>query len=195
VPLTVVRREHLHLYAREPRSRAAKNAVDALLRLQHAEEQQLEQARKESGLSKNEFHAVRYMLQAHRDGRLMGPKDLAIMLNVSNASVTKIVDGLVVKGDFVRAPHPTDRRAQVLEPTVQAAKKIDDAYARYHRVVVEVIDHLPKEDNDVLTRALEQVTTALINADTFPTFEDEYVVDDQGENAMDEDASNLRILA
>jgi DNA-binding MarR family transcriptional regulator len=162
--------------------------------LQHAEEQQLEQARKESGLSKNEFHAVRYMLQAHRDGRLMGPKDLAIMLNVSSASVTKIVDSLVTKGDFVRAPHPTDRRAQVLEPTVQAAKKIDDAYARYHRVVVEVIDHLPKEDNDVLTRSLEQVTTALITGDGFPAFEDEYVVTGDDESAADEEPPRLRIL-
>jgi DNA-binding MarR family transcriptional regulator len=190
----------MHLYAREPRSRAAKNAVDALLRLQHAEEQQLEQARKESGLSKNEFHAVRYMLQAHRDGRIMGPKDLAVMLNVSNASVTKIVDGLVRKGDFVRAPHPTDRRAQVLEPTVQAAKKIDDAYARYHQVVVEIIDHLPREDNNVLTRTLEQVTNALLDADTSAVFEDEYVVEDHDEvigdeNTTDEDAPNLRILA
>ncbi|PYY36462.1 MarR family winged helix-turn-helix transcriptional regulator [Curtobacterium sp. MCBD17_030] len=191
MPLTVVRREHMHLYAREPRSRAAKNAVEALLRLQHAEEQQLEQARKESGLTKNEFHAVRYMLQAHRDGRIMGPKDLAVMLNVSNASVTKIVDGLVAKGDFVRAQHPTDRRAQVLEPTVQAAEKIDDAYARYHRVVVEVIDHLPKEDNDVLARALEQVTQALNAADQSPAFEDEYVV--ENEDTIEE-APELHIL-
>ncbi|WIB77983.1 MarR family transcriptional regulator [Curtobacterium sp. MCPF17_002] len=194
MPLTVVRREHMHLYAREPRSRAAKNAVEALLRLQHAEEQQLEQARKESGLTKNEFHAVRYMLQAHRDGRLMGPKDLAVMLNVSNASVTKIVDGLVKKGDFVRAPHPTDRRAQVLEPTVQAARKIDDAYARYHRAVVEVIDHLPKEDNDVLTRTLEQVTNALTATDPAGAFEDEYVVEDE-DATDDEQPPNLRILA
>ncbi|PZE63619.1 MarR family winged helix-turn-helix transcriptional regulator [Curtobacterium sp. MCBD17_021] len=191
MPLTVVRREHMHLYAREPRSRAAKNAVEALLRLQHAEEQQLEQARKESGLTKNEFHAVRYMLQAHRDGRVMGPKDLAVMLNVSNASVTKIVDGLVAKGDFVRAQHPTDRRAQVLEPTVQAAEKIDDAYARYHRVVVEIIDHLPKEDNDVLARALEQVTQALNAADQSPAFEDEYVV--ENEDTIEE-APQLHIL-
>ncbi|WP_420367019.1 MarR family winged helix-turn-helix transcriptional regulator [Curtobacterium sp. L1-20] len=176
MPLTVVRREHMHLYAREPRSRPAKNAVEALLQLQHAEERQLEHARIESGLSKNEFHAVRYMLQAHRDGRVMGPKDLAVMLNVSNASVTKIVDGLVQKGDFVRAPHPTDRRAQVLEPTVQAAKKIDDAYAHYHRVVVEIIDHLPADTNDVLTQILTAVTDAL-NADTAPDI-DEYTLDD-----------------
>lgn len=178
MPLTVVRREHMHLYAREPRSRAAKVAVDALLRLQHAEEQQLEQARTESGLTKNEFLAVRYMLQAHRDGRPMGPKDLAVMLNVSNASVTKIVDGLVAKGDFLRVPHPSDRRAQVLEPTVQAAKKIDVSYARFHEAVVEVMDHLSSEDNEVLARCLEQITQALADGAKAPV--DEYTVDPDG---------------
>ncbi len=176
MPLTVVRREHMHLYAREPRSRAAKVAVDSLLRLQHAEEQQLEQARTESGLSKNEFLAVRYLLQAHRDGRSMGPKDLAVMLTVSNASVTKIVDGLVAKGDLVRAPHPSDRRAQVLEPTVQAARKIDESYARFHEAVVEVMDRLSAEDNAVLSRCLDQVTEALSAGAETPV--DEYTVDE-----------------
>ncbi|WIE79221.1 MarR family transcriptional regulator [Curtobacterium sp. MCSS17_016] len=115
----------------------------------------------------------------------MGPKDLAVMLNVSNASVTKIVDGLVTKGDFTRAPHPTDRRAQVLEPTVQAAKKIDDAYTSYHQVVVEVIDHLSREDNDVLTRCLGQITDALIAAGT-PEPADEYtVIDESDDHAPD----------
>ncbi|MBT2504288.1 MarR family transcriptional regulator [Curtobacterium sp. ISL-83] len=178
MPLTVVRREHAHLYAREPRSKAAKNAVQALLRLQHAEEQQLERARIESGLSKNEFQAVRYMLQAHRDGRVFGPKDLAVMLNVSAASVTKIVDRLVTAGDLTRHDHPTDRRAQVLEPTVQAAKKIDEAYAQYHRVVVEILDRLPSDENDILTRRLDEITDALNAEDDKEPFEDEYTVSD-----------------
>ncbi|WFR67584.1 MarR family transcriptional regulator [Curtobacterium flaccumfaciens] len=103
-----------------------------------------------------------------------GPQDLAVMLNVSNASVTKIVDGLVAKGDFVRAPHPTDRRAQVLEPTAQAEKKIDASYARFHEAVVEVMDHLSNEDNDVLARCLAQITEALAEGRPVPV--DEYTV-------------------
>jgi DNA-binding MarR family transcriptional regulator len=183
MPLTVVRREHMHLYARQPRSRAAKAAVDALLRLQHAEEQQLEQARAESGLTKNEFLASRYMLQAHRDGRSMGPKDLAVMLNVSNASVTKIVDGLVAKGHLVRVAHPTDRRAQVLEPTDVAAAKIDESYARFHEAVVAAMDGLSDDDNEVLARGLAQVTDAITGGAPEPV--DEYTVDDRQRDAVE----------
>ncbi|ROS77827.1 DNA-binding MarR family transcriptional regulator [Curtobacterium sp. PhB130] len=175
MPLTVVRREHVHLYAQEPRSTAAKSAVDALLRLQHAEERQIEHARIESGLSKNEFLTVRYMLQAHRDGRAMGPKDLAVMLTVSNASVTKIVDSLVANGDLVRTAHPSDRRAQVLEPTEQAAAKIDASYGPFHEIVVEVLDRLPAADNDVVARALGEIVEALGRAVPEPA--DEYTVE------------------
>jgi DNA-binding MarR family transcriptional regulator len=190
MPLTVVRREHVHLYAREPRTQPARTAVDALLRLQHAEEDQLERARVESGLTKNEFLTVRYMLQAHRDGRTMGPKDLAVMLSVSNASVTKIVDGLVEKGDLVRSPHPTDRRAQVLEPTEQAARKIDVSYETFHEAVVAVIDHLSAEDNEVLARCLGQITAALDAGQ--PTPVDEYTVEARSGAADDEDGAAAR---
>ncbi|MEN0102120.1 MAG: MarR family transcriptional regulator [Curtobacterium sp.] len=175
MPLTVVRREHVHLYSRAPRSKAARSAVDAILRLQHAEEQQIEHARIESGLSKNEFLAARYLLQAHRDGRAMGPKDLAVMLAVSNASVTKIVDGLVEKGDIVRTAHPTDRRAQFLEPTDQVATKIDDSYAQFHEIVVRVLDGLPAADNEVVAEALGRIVDAL--AEAVPEPADEYTVD------------------
>ncbi|MCA5924753.1 MarR family winged helix-turn-helix transcriptional regulator [Curtobacterium oceanosedimentum] len=175
MPLTVVRREHVHLYAREPRSAAARTAVDALLRLQHAEDQQIESARIESGLSKNEFLAVRYLLQAHRDGRVTGPKDLAVMLAVSNASVTKIVDGLVQQGLLSRTAHPTDRRAQVLAPTDRAAEKIDASYAPFHEAVVEVLDRLSDADNAVLADSLTKVVEALAAGSPAPA--DEYTVD------------------
>ncbi|WIE64979.1 MarR family transcriptional regulator [Curtobacterium sp. MCLR17_036] len=177
MPLTVVRREHAHLYTREPRSQAARTAVDALLQLQHAEEQQIESARIESDLTKNEFLAVRYLLQAHRDGRTMGPKDLAVMLAVSNASVTKIVDALVEKGLLLRTAHPSDRRAQLLLPTDHAAAKIDASYARFHEAVVGAVDELSDADNEVLARSLSRVVEALAAGTPAPV--DEYTVDEQ----------------
>ena len=181
MPLTVVRREHVHLYAREPRSAAAKTAVDALLRLQHAEEQQIEHARIESGLTKNEFLAVRYMLQAHRDGRAMGPKDLAVMLAVSNASVTKIVDGLVEKGDCssARRTPPTAERRCSSRPT-RPPTKIDASYARFHEAVVEVLDHLPDADNAVLARVARRRSSTRSPA-VPPAPVDEYTVDPDGD--------------
>lgn len=161
MPLTVVRHEATHLYAREPRTREAKDAVNALLRLHRAEEQEVEHARRASGLTKNEFAAIRYLVQAERDGRQISPKDLAVMLNVSNASVTKIVDNLVRKGELRREPHPTDRRAMLLHPIDGSAAKIDQAYTRFHQVLVEALDQLPPADNALLARHLNTIATTL----------------------------------
>jgi DNA-binding MarR family transcriptional regulator len=161
MPLTVVRREALHLYAERPRTDAGVAAIDALLAVQSAEEHEIELARVASGLTKNEFHAIRYLLQAQRDDRPMSPKDLVVMLALSNASVTKIVDELEAKGDLERVAHPTDRRVQVLRPTEQAARKIDAAYGRFHAAVVQVLDTMSDEDNATVARVLGAVGDAL----------------------------------
>jgi DNA-binding MarR family transcriptional regulator len=161
MPLTVVRREALHLYATQPRTSAGRAAVDALLQVQSAEDHEIELARAVSGLTKNEFHAIRYLLQAQRDDRPMSPKDLVVMLGLSNASVTKLVDELEGKGDLERVAHPTDRRVQVLRPTALAAAKIDSAYGRFHEELVAVLDTVSDEDNETVARVLGTVADAL----------------------------------
>ncbi|MFZ7088830.1 MarR family winged helix-turn-helix transcriptional regulator [Curtobacterium sp. RRHDQ10] len=161
MPLTVIRREALHLYARQPRTDAGRAAIDAMFEVQSAEEHEIELARASSGLTKNEFHAIRYLLQAQRDERPMSPKDLVVMLALSNASVTKLVDELEAKGDLERVAHPTDRRVQVLQPTMQAAEKIDAAYGRFHEAVVEVLDTISDADNEAVARVLTAVAEAL----------------------------------
>lgn len=161
MPLTVVHREALHLYAERPRTECGVAAIDALLAVQSAEEHEIELARVASGLTKNEFHAIRYLLQAQRDDRPMSPKDLVVMLGLSNASVTKIVDELEAKGDLERVAHSTDRRVQVLRPTGQAAEKIDAAYGRFHEAVVRVLDTMSDADNAAVARVLGAVGDAL----------------------------------
>jgi len=162
MPLTVVRREALHVYAEKPSSAAAASAVDALLRVQSAEDHEMELARHASGLTKNEFQAIRYLLQAQRDGRRMSPKDLVVMLGLSNASVTKIVDELERKGDLRRRAHPSDRRVQVLEPTEAAARRIGDAYAHFHEAVVAVLSAVSDDDNAVVARVLTAIAAELV---------------------------------
>jgi len=158
MPQNVVRREARHLYAHAPKSEDAAAAVDALLRLQRAEEAEIDRVRADIGLSNNEFRAIRYLLQAQREDRDTGPKDLVAMLTISNASVTNIVDRLEQIGDLERVPHPNDRRAQLLRPTAAAAKKIEAGYRTFHETVVDVMDGLSPADAAVVARALTEVS-------------------------------------
>ncbi|MCL2516792.1 MAG: MarR family transcriptional regulator [Microbacteriaceae bacterium] len=161
MPLTVVRRESEHLYGRQPRTEAGQRAIEALLAIQRAETIELENARRRAGLTRSEFQALRYLLQAQRDERPMGPKDLVIMLDLSPAAVTKVVDRLVALGDLQRVAHPSDRRAIYLTPTEAGAAKINAAYEHFHNALVEVVDSLDEAANDALHDSLLAVVEQL----------------------------------
>ena len=161
MPRNVVRREARHLYAAAPGCDEARDAVDALLRLQKAEEGELERVRAASGLSTNEFHATRYLLQAQRDGRDTGPKDLVVMLAISNASVTNIIDRLELLGLLERRAHPGDRRAQLLVPTRTAALRIENAFRAFHETVVAIVDRLDPTEAGIVARVLHEVSEKL----------------------------------
>ncbi|AYG02610.1 MarR family winged helix-turn-helix transcriptional regulator [Gryllotalpicola protaetiae] len=161
MPLTVVRRESEHLYGRSPKTEAGLRAVEALLALQRAEAIELEAARRKAHLTRSEFQALRYLLQAQRDQRPMGPKDLVIMLDLSPAAVTKVVDRLVELGDLTRTAHPRDRRAIYLTPTEAGEAKISAAYAHFHETLVNVVDALDEHTNNALHDGLLAVVTEL----------------------------------
>jgi DNA-binding MarR family transcriptional regulator len=161
VPLTVVRRESEHLYGRTPRTDAGMRAVEALLAIQRAESVELENARRRACLTRSEFQALRYLLQAQRDNRPMGPKDLVVMLDLSPAAVTKVVDRLVELGDLQRVAHPHDRRAVYLIPTEAGEARINEAYAEFHNTLVDVVDALDEQTNNALHDGLLAVVDEL----------------------------------
>lgn len=161
MPLTVVRRESEHLYGRTPRTEAGLRAVEAMLALQRAETVELENARRRADLTRSEFQALRYLLQAQRDARPMGPKDLVVMLDLSPAAVTKVVDRLVELGDLERTAHPSDRRAIYLTPTPAGEAKINNAYANFHEALVDVVDDLDEATNTALHDGLLAVVEHL----------------------------------
>src|SRR5919202_4091143 len=57
--------------------------------------------------------------------------DLGEELGVTPRNVTKLVDELEAEGLVRRLPHPSDRRATLLELTEQGRAKIAEGYAEY----------------------------------------------------------------
>jgi DNA-binding MarR family transcriptional regulator len=76
------------------------------------------------GLSFARVRAVRRIAQ-----RPMSMKEIAAVLNIDPANATPVVDDLESLGLVRRRPHPTDRRAKLIEVTrkgEQAARKAND---------------------------------------------------------------------
>lgn len=161
MPQTVVRHEQEHLYAEQPHTAAGRELSVALLRLRRAEHVQETRALSASGLSNLDLRALRYLVQAHRDGRDLGPKDLIAMLDTSSANITNVVDRLVNKGYVERVSHPTDRRAHHLRATAAAIQHVDSAVGAHHAELVAVINQLDEEQAAAAASVISQFATAL----------------------------------
>jgi DNA-binding MarR family transcriptional regulator len=114
-----------------------------------------------TGLRGKDLLAVRYLLQAERDGREMKASDLATMLRITSGAVTKLVDRLVKSGDAERKQRPEDRRVQVVGATAMAAESIARAYGSNHELLVDAMDSVSDEDAAALTRFADAVSHAL----------------------------------
>lgn len=75
-------------------------------------------------------------------------------LGVTRRNVTALVDALEEEGFVRRLPHPTDRRATVIELTGEGARTMDTLYDEHRRAVAELFDGLSEEDRRELVRLL-----------------------------------------
>jgi len=82
-------------------------------------------------------------------------------LGVTRRNVTALVDALEEEGLVRRKPHPTDRRATVIEMTDRGALTMDRAYDEHRIAVAELFAGLDGEGREELTRMLGVLRDAL----------------------------------
>ena len=165
MPQNIILNESEHLYAPEPASEAGRALSAALLRMRRAEQRQEARALGLSGLSDLDLRALRYLVQATRDERNLGPKDLIGMLGTSSANVTNVVDRLVKRHLVARVEHPSDRRAHYLRPTATAISNVEAIFMRHHAALVSEIEEIDEADAGTAARVLERLTRALDELD------------------------------
>jgi len=82
-------------------------------------------------------------------------------LGVTRRNVTALVDALEEEGLVRRKPHPTDRRATVIEMTGRGEQTMDSIYDEHRAAVAELFERLGGEDQRELTRMLGDLREAL----------------------------------
>ena len=82
-------------------------------------------------------------------------------LGVTRRNVTALVDALEEEELVRRKPHPTDRRATIIEMTGRGARTMDRIYDEYRAAVAELFAELGGEDRRELTRMLGALREAL----------------------------------
>lgn len=82
-------------------------------------------------------------------------------LGVTRRNVTALVDALEEEGLVRRKPHPTDRRATVIEMTDRGKETMDRIYDEHRAAVAELFTGLDEDDRRRLTRMLGSLREAL----------------------------------
>jgi DNA-binding MarR family transcriptional regulator len=82
-------------------------------------------------------------------------------LGVTRRNVTALVDALENEGLVRRMPHPTDRRATIIELTPQGVDTTNSMYNGHREGVAEVFANLSEDERHELIRLLGSLREAL----------------------------------
>jgi DNA-binding MarR family transcriptional regulator len=82
-------------------------------------------------------------------------------LGVTRRNITALVDALEKEGLVQRKPHPTDRRATIIELTPKGFETTDSMYEGHREAVAELFTDLSEEDLSELVRLLGSLREAL----------------------------------
>lgn len=88
-------------------------------------------------------------------------RELTRLLGVTATNVTALIDALEKEDLVCRRPHPTDRRATLLDLTPAAAARLQTGCAAYRQRVAEVFADLSEDECCELQQLLERVRTRL----------------------------------
>ena len=98
------------------------------------------------------YARMRLLCELHRDGP-QRMADLASALDVTPRNVTTLVDGLEREGIVQRRPHPTDRRATVIELTDSADGALERSM-EHEAAIGELFEKLAPTDRAALIRLM-----------------------------------------
>ncbi|MWB96947.1 MarR family winged helix-turn-helix transcriptional regulator [Agromyces seonyuensis] len=87
--------------------------------------------------------------------------DLADALETSPRNVTGLVDALEAAGYVRRAPHPTDRRAYLVELTAVASEQMERMRVDHAELSAALLAAVPESDRDALERGVAAIADRL----------------------------------
>lgn len=135
--------------------------MEALRRWREADRALSEASRRYMHLNDSDMRAIRMLIHAQKQGRVVTPKDIARDVGISSASTTKLSDRLVAGGHLSRSPHAKDRRTICIEVTPETARAARETIGRQHARRFDAAAAMSSEEREVVVRFL----SALVEAD------------------------------
>jgi DNA-binding MarR family transcriptional regulator len=148
-------------YGQERRTAHAVDVLNALRRYRQSETAMRRRTRESMKMGETDLLALQFLLRRSKEGVPIGPRDLSTYLQISSASTTVLIDRLVRSGHVERQPHPSDRRALLLVPTVATDDEVRQTLGRMHSRMLAAAESLRPDELQTIIRFLDSMRDAV----------------------------------
>ncbi|MCW1250474.1 MarR family transcriptional regulator [Acaricomes phytoseiuli] len=158
-------------------------AVDVLNLLRHyREEEKTMRAhiRSSMAMGETDLIALRYVMKCYKENLPVLQRDLAQLLRISSASTTILVDRLERSGHVRRVKHPQDRRATLIEPTVESDEEVRSTLDEMHQRMIAVTDGLSEAELETVATFLNDLINAIRTPSEHPSEKQETAAQSRG---------------
>ncbi|WP_273234920.1 MarR family winged helix-turn-helix transcriptional regulator [Ileibacterium valens] len=118
---------------------------------------------KDLNITKSQADLVRYVCSQMKKGKMVRQKDIEEFFNVSNPTVSGLINRLEAKDLLVRVPSKVDRRIHVIEPTQKAWEILSEVFERMNHVESEMLKGISPEQKDEGMKFLRTVASNVID--------------------------------
>jgi DNA-binding MarR family transcriptional regulator len=147
------------------RAAHADEIITTLLDYRLAEEAMRRRTRDSMGMGTTDLQALRFLLKAQGEQRIVSGRNLADHLGMTSASVTALLDRLTKSGHVERTPHPTNRRSNMVTATPGSDVEVRQTLGAMHGRMIETARALSPADAALIEQFLEAMTAAVDSVD------------------------------
>lgn len=133
----------------------------SMARLRKAEDELSDASNKYMKLNKTDMKALRFLIVCKHRGELVTPGDMSVHLGITTASTTKLLDRLEEAGHVKRKPHPSDRRALVVEISPKTHRSAMDTVGKAQAKRFTVAAQRTSKERDIITSFLNDLAANL----------------------------------
>ena len=148
---------------------AAPHAADVIANLldyRLAEEAMGQRTRDSMHMGTTDLQAIRFLLKAQSEDRIVSGRNLADHLGMTSASVTALLDRLTKSGHVQRTPHPTDRRSNMVTATPGSDDEVRQTLGAMHGRMIDTARGLSPDDAALIHRFLTSMAAAVDSVDS-----------------------------
>ena len=144
----------------------ADEVIANLLDYRLAEEAMRQRTRVSMHMGTTDLQAVRFLLKAQSEDRIVSGRNLADHLGMTSASVTALLDRLTKSGHVQRTPHPTDRRSNMVTATPGSDDEVRQTLGAMHGRMIDTARGLSTDNAALIHRFLTSMTAAVDSVDS-----------------------------